>query len=352
MAKEIRRARDAASQNFLSRQEITVLNAAIIGLGWWGRTLVESVQSTGRRIRFTRAATLDPGASTAFAARHGLNVVEDYHAVLADPAIEAVVIATPHSLHVDQIIAAAAAGKHVFSEKPLALNLADARRAVDACVAAGVVLGVGHDRRLLPGIRAMKHLVDSGALGEIVHMEAQYSNDVMSRGLTGAWRADDSEAPGGGMTGPGLHALDSLLNLGPGLKAVTGRINQVKPFPNPIDAVALLLEFEGGVTGTLGTVRGVPDFIRLHVLGTRGWAELRDFSTLTVHRLGEAATQAIHDPRLNTGEMLECFAQAVACEVPFPVSSDAMLRTVAAFEASVASLKLGNTVRVAAVGQS
>lgn len=328
-----------------------MLNAAIIGLGWWGKTLVESVQSTSQRLRFTKAATHDPAASASFAAKHGFCVVEDYSTVLADPAIDAVVIATPHSLHVDQIVAAAGAGKHVFSEKPLALNLADARRAVDACAAAGVVLSVGHDRRLLPGILAMKHLVDSGALGDIIHMEAQYSNDAMSRGLTGTWRAEDREAPGGGMTGPGLHALDSLLNLGPKLAAVTGRINQVKPFPNPIDSVALLLEFEGGVTGTLGTVRGVPDFIRLHVLGTRGWAELRDFATLTVHRIGEAATQATHDPRLNTGEMLECFAQAVTGEAPFPVSADAMLRTVAAFEASVASLKLGQTVRVAAVGQ-
>ena len=328
-----------------------MLNAAIIGLGWWGKTLVESVQSTSQRIRFTKAATLDPAAAADFAAQHGLCLVLDYHAVLADPGIAAVIIATPHSLHVEQIIAAAEAGKHVFSEKPLALNLADARRAVDACVAAGVVLGVGHDRRLLPGIRAIKDQVDSGALGDIIHMEAQYSNDAMSRGLTGAWRAEDREAPGGGMTGPGLHALDSLLNLGPKLTAVTGRINQVKPFPNPIDSVALLLEFEQGETGTLGTVRGVPDFIRLHVLGTRGWAELRDFTSLTVHRLGEAVTQTTHDPRLNTGEMLECFAQAVTGEAPFPVSSDAMLRTVAAFEASVAALKLGQTVRVAGVGQ-
>ena len=327
-----------------------MLNAAIVGLGWWGKTLVESVQSSSRRIRFSKAVTLDPDAVAGFAAQHGLGLVEDYQTVLADPAIEAVVIATPHSLHVDQIVAAAGAGKHVFSEKPLALNLADAQRAVSACVAAGVVLGVGHDRRLLPGIRAIKQAVDSRSLGDIIHLEAQYSNDAMSRGLTGAWRAEDSEAPGGGMTGPGLHALDSLLNLGPDLKVVTGRIHLVKPFPNPIDSVALLLEFEGGVTGTLGTVRGVPDFIRLHVLGTRGWAELRDFKTLTIHRLGEAATQATHDPRLNTGEMLECFAQAVAGEATFPVSSAAMLRTVAAFEASVASLRRGQPVVVSAVG--
>lgn len=323
-----------------------MLNAAIIGLGWWGKTLVESVQSGSQRIRFVKAATLEPDSLAEFATRHGLSVVEGFEEVVADPRVEAIVLATPHSLHVGQIMAAARAGKPVFSEKPLALTLADALQAVRACKEANVVLGVGHDRRLLPAIREFKSLLDSGALGEIVHMEAQYSNDAMSRGLTGAWRANASEAPGGGMTGPGLHALDSLLNLGPKLKAVTGRINTVRPFPNPIDAVALLLEFEGGATGTLATVRGVPDYIRLHIFGTRGWAELRDYASLTVRLLGKEPTQQTFDPTLNTGLMLERFAMAVAGEEQFPVSIEAMLETVAAFEASVTSLKLGQTVPV------
>ena len=326
-----------------------MLNAAIVGLGWWGRTLVESVQSTSGRIRFTRAATLEVDAAARFAAAHNLDLVRDFGEILGDPKIDAVVLATPHSLHVPQIIDAAAAGKHVYSEKPLALHLADAQKAVAACEAAGVVLAVGHDRRLLPGIKELKRLVSGGALGEIIHLEAQYSNDAMSRGLTGIWRAAEAEAPGGGMTGPGLHALDSLLNIGPKLRSVTGRINRIKPFPNPIDSVALLLEFAGGATGLLGTVRGVPDFIRLHVLGSGGWAELRDYKILTVHPLGKSATRQRFDPTLNTSAMLESFALAIDGEAAFPVSHRAMLETVAAFESTIAALRSGQTVDVTAV---
>lgn len=323
-----------------------MLRAAIIGLGWWGKRLVESVQSTSGRICFVKAVTLEPATVTAFAAQHGLNVVESFEETLADPEVDAVVLATPHSLHASQIITAAKAGKPVFSEKPLALNLADARKAVDACEAAGVVLGVGHDRRLLPAIVELKRLVSGGALGEIVHVEAQYSNDAMSRGLTGAWRAKESEAPGGGMTGPGLHVLDALLYLGPKLKRVSGRLNPFKPFPNPIDSVGLLLAFQGGATGVLGTVRGVPEFIRIHIFGTRGWAELRGFQSLTVRLLEAEPMRQSFDPTLNVGLMLEHFAKAVAGEEPFPVSARAMLETVAAFEASVASMKLGQPVPV------
>lgn len=328
-----------------------MLNAAIIGLGWWGRTLVESVQSTSKRIHFTRAATLDTEAVAPFARQHGLHVVRDIEEVLADPAIKAVVLATPHSLHVRHIIAAASAGKHVFSEKPLALNLADAQRAVAACDEAGVVLAVGHDRRLLPAILELKRIVDSDTLGNIIHMEAQYSNDYMSRGWTGAWRADLAEAPGGGMTGPGLHALDSLLNLGPKLQAITGRITNFKPFPNPIDSVALLLEFAGGVSATLGTVRGVPEYIRLHILGTKGWAELRDYNSIAVHLLGQEPTRQAYDPKLNNAAMLECFAQAVAGEAAFPVTVKAMLETVAAFETAITALRSGRTENVQAINR-
>ena len=328
-----------------------MLRAAIAGLGWWGTRLVESVQSTSARIRFTKAATLEPASAAEFAARYGLNVVASFDEALADPDIDAVVLATPHSLHVSQIIAAAKAGKPVFSEKPLALNLADALEAVEACEAAGIVLGLGHDRRLLPAVRELKRLVAGGALGEIVHMEAQYSNDAMSRGLTGAWRAEESEAPGGGMTGPGLHVLDALLHLGPKLKTVSGRLNRFKPFPGPIDSVGLLLEFEGGASGVLGTVRGVPEFIRIHIFGTRGWAELRGFKSLAVHLLNAEPTQQSFDPALNVGLMLEHFAKAVTGEEPFPVSGQAMLETVAAFEASVTSMKLGRPVPVPVVNK-
>ena len=99
-----------------------MLNAAIIGLGWWGKELVRSVQGTSPLIRFSRGVTLEPELATDFAKEMKLTLGTSYDEVLADPAIDAVVLATPHSRHRAQVEAAAAHGKHVFCEKPFALT--------------------------------------------------------------------------------------------------------------------------------------------------------------------------------------------------------------------------------------
>ena len=142
-----------------------MLNAAVLGLGSWARTLVESVQGKSAKIRFTRAVTRTPSKAEDFARKHGFPVDDDFTKLLADQTVDAVVIATPHSQHLDQVRAAAKSGKHVFAEKPLTLGRKDAAAVVAACRRAGVVLAVGHNRRFLPLVAELKRMVDGGALG-------------------------------------------------------------------------------------------------------------------------------------------------------------------------------------------
>ncbi|MEI6470802.1 MAG: Gfo/Idh/MocA family oxidoreductase, partial [Betaproteobacteria bacterium] len=325
---------------------IKMLNMAMIGLGWWGKTLVESVQGKSENIRFTIAANLEIPPALDFAKQYGLELTTDYKKILVDPNIDAVVIATPHSLHVEQIVNAAKAGKHIYSEKPLALNLKDAKEVCKVCKESGVKLAVGHDRRLLPGILAMKKIIDLGEIGEVVHAETQYSNDVMSRGLSGEWRANINEAPAGGMTGPGLHALDTLLYFGIKIKAVDGKLYVKKPFPNPIDSVTVNLELENGY-GSLSTIRGVPDYTRFHVLGTLGWVELRDFEHLVHHKTGEKSPKiSSYDPKMNTSAMLESFAKSIREGSDFLVSTDQILLTVSVFEAVIESINTHKKVAI------
>src|SRR5487761_1294339 len=151
-----------------------MIEAAIVGLGRWGRTLVAAVEGKSDRLRFTRAVSRDPARHRDFAAEHRLELVREFESVLADPRIGAVVLATPHSLHCEQIIAAAGAGKAVFCEKPLCLEAADAARAIAACETAGVVLGVGTDKRFFPAFQELLRLKRTGALGEIAHIEAHF----------------------------------------------------------------------------------------------------------------------------------------------------------------------------------
>jgi predicted dehydrogenase len=128
-----------------------VIKAAIVGLGWWGRTLVEAVQTDSEQIRFVAGATrtMSPEVK-AFADAQTLTLVDAYEALLTDPNVDAVVLATPHSLHAAQTIAAARAGKHVFCEKPFALTKADAEAAVAATEKAGVTLGLGYNGASIP----------------------------------------------------------------------------------------------------------------------------------------------------------------------------------------------------------
>ena len=118
-----------------------MIDAAIVGLGRWGQTLVEAVQGRSDRLRFTCAVSRNPDKLRDFAGRHRLALVGEFEPVLADRTVDAVVLATPHSLHCRQIIAVAAAGKAVFCEKPLTLKKADAARVIDACRDAGLCWG-------------------------------------------------------------------------------------------------------------------------------------------------------------------------------------------------------------------
>lgn len=177
---------------------MNILRAGIVGLGWWGRTIVTTL--AGSEIaRITTATDIDPRAA-AFAGANGLAFADDFEALLADPAIDAVILCTPHSLHATQIMAAAAAGKHVFCEKPLCLTLADAVASIAACNRAGVTLGLGHERRFEPPMIELRRLITSGALGTPLQIEANFSQDKFLSLPAENWRLSSAEAPAGPMT--------------------------------------------------------------------------------------------------------------------------------------------------------
>ena len=139
-------------------------NAGIVGLGWWGRTLVEAV-SVGQsdEINFVAgAARTHTDDLKAFAKTQKFELYDSYDKLLKHPKLDAVVLATPHSLHVEQTVAAAKTGKHVFCEKPFALTKADAEKAVAAVKKAGVTLGLGYNRRWHPEMTKLRKQIKAG----------------------------------------------------------------------------------------------------------------------------------------------------------------------------------------------
>jgi predicted dehydrogenase len=220
------------------------------------------------------------------------------------------------------------------------LTRKDAARAVAACKAAGVVLGSGNNKRCYASMRELTRLIESGALGEILHIEAHFSNEHSTRVVGGGWRDDPKESPGGGLTGAGLHVLDALINLGGAIKSVDAKIFEQKPPPDPRDVLTVLVQFATGATGTLATVRAAPNIWRVHVFGTKGMAEARDEDTLTIGMIGGAAPQTHHYEHVDSLKALtDSFADAVEGRAPFLVSTDQMLDLIGAFEAILKSLE-------------
>ena len=312
-----------------------MIDAAIAGLGRWGRALVESVQGKSDRLRFVLGVEPAIDSARDFAAQHGFRLSSKFDDALT---VQAVVLATPHSLHLPQVVAAAAAGKHVFCEKPLALTRADAAKMVQACERAGVVLAVGHNRRWWPAIRELKHLVDSGELGTLLHIEGHNSNEN-SNAVEGGWRTLESESPGGGMTGAGLHALDAMVSIAGPVRRVQGQLIRRKPAPQPHDTASALIEFDSGVSGLLATVRATPFYWRVHAFGTKGSAEVLGETEIVVRTSGRAPERRQLPAADALRGELEAFADAAEGRAPFPVTPAQMLVTVSAFEAVIGALK-------------
>jgi predicted dehydrogenase len=311
-----------------------MINTAIIGLGWWGKTLVKAARDFGAPLRFVRGVTLEPDSVGDFAAEHQIVLGTSLEEVLADRSIEAVLLATPHTKHRAQVEAIAAAGKHLYCEKPFALTKADAAAALEACKRAGIVLGVGHHFRLMPSMRVLAELKASGALGAIMHAEGNYSHDWLADHPADSWRMAAEESRAGGMTGMGIHVLDCFRDLVGPMKRISA-LSKARALKLPTgDTTAALIEFENGATGTLGTTIKTPFRWRIAVFGEKCWAESVGEARVIVRYAGKDDPEVVERPHDNhLGRNLDYFAKAVRGQGAFPIPPAGILQTAAALEA-------------------
>jgi len=320
-----------------------MINAAIIGVGWWGQKIVNAVQGKSERIRFIRGISKEPDSVREFATKHGFELSTEFSDALNDPRVQAIVLATPHSLHTDQIVAVAKAGKAVFCEKPLALKKADAVRSTTACRDAGVLLGLGTNKRFWPSMRELRRVVASGELGEILHVEGHYSNENSGAHFS-QWRTSPAEAPGAGMTGSGIHVLDALVNLlGPVARVQTQVVTR-KPAPDPTDTLSIMFEFENCTSALLGAVRATPFYWRIHVFGREASVEALGETELVIRRKGSAPQHFSYEPVDSLKEEFDAFADALEGRLDYPIKMPHMVNVVAAFEAIVQSIESGRPV--------
>jgi len=316
-----------------------VIKVGLVGAGRWGQTLARSVYRKSEHIRFVRGVTRTPSKVEDFAAEMGMTITDDYDALLASSDIDAVVLATPHSQHFEQILKAANAGKHIFVEKPLTLDAASAQAAYDAAREAGVLLALGHNRRCLPAFAHMRELVDKGELGQIIHVEGNFSGPSAFRQTPGDWRSSIDESPAGGMTGKGIHVSDMMISvLGPVFSVSTLSSRQVGSFGMD-DTTHVTMRFASGQSGSLNTLTATPDDWRLQIYGTDAWIEIRDERSFKLRkRNGE--THAIEFDEFDCEHaILELFAKSVETGQPWVVSETEAVANTALLEAIVQSIR-------------
>jgi predicted dehydrogenase len=332
-----------------------MIRAAIVGLGRWGRNLVNSVRG-GDAIRFTTAHTRNQATAAGFCSEAGLRWVGSLDAILADQDIDAVVFATPHSQHAEQVIRTAAAGKHVFMEKPFSLSLAAAVRAKQAADQAGIVLAVGFNRRFHPSMGLLRDAVTSGRLGTLVSISAEQTALHGIGMAAGAWRADPAEAPAGAMTAIGVHLVDGMIDLFGPIRQVYAEVAR-RAAPLADDTTDVMLRFTNGAAGHIFCSTAATPHYRMAVYGTNGFAEVLGHQ-MAVFRLVPAGNDGLHGAgaaevtettgfNMLTAE-LEAFAASIVNGRPFPTPLDHVIHGVAVFEAVVASAARGETVVVRA----
>jgi predicted dehydrogenase len=340
-----------------------MIRAAIVGMGWWGRTLVESVQGTSDKIRFVAGATRTrtPEIET-FAGQHKLRMAADFDALLKDKEVNAVVLSTPHSQHAGQVIAAAKAGKHVFCEKPFTLTKKEAEEAVTAVREAGVTLGLGYNRRFHPEMNKLRNQIRSGELGTILHVEATmtFPNALL---LTPAhWRAHKDETPAGGLTPMGVHAVDGMIDLCGPIDHVYAQSFRRAVTIDADDTTSILFRMKAGMSGYLGTMTATGPGFSFQVFGSKGWVRLEGVTHVAgasseerrTRLFGNCRFQPVKGP-LQTWQAetldlprvtLEAFAAAAEGGAPYPIMLDEMIHGSAVTEAIVRSAASGKVERV------
>jgi predicted dehydrogenase len=334
-----------------------MINAAIVGLGNWGQNLVNSVQGKSDKIRFVAGATRTVAKAKDYAAHQGFPLYDDYAKVLADPAIDAIVLATPHTQHARQVIAAAEAGKHVFTEKPFSLTLKGARAAVRACAEHGVTLAVGFNWRFQPALLEIKRMLEDGRLGKLLHIEGNFCGPSVYRFGRGHWRHSREEGPAGGMTGRGVHVVDAMLYLAGHVDAVHAQSYRLAQDFGIDDTTSMLFRFKSGATAYLGTIIATAESWRMQVFGSKGWAEVGDVEHLTTwqmrvcyvdpaHLTVHHKPQAVPFFEVSTERAeLENFAVAAAAGRPLAVAGGDEEHGVAVMEAILESAHTGHTVQ-------
>ncbi len=326
------------------------LRVGCIGIGWWSDVLADAMERSGK-LEIVNCYTRSPEKRATFAAKYKCRESASYEALLADRDVEAIVNTTPNDVHLDTTRAAAAAGKHVFLDKPIANTVSDGRTISALCRKAGVVLALGYQRRRESHFRWVRQQIDVGAFGKLVNAEANISRDRLGKIDLSSWRYQARGMPGGVMLQIGIHYTDVLTYLLGPIKAVRGQLAQlVLPGDNP-DVASLLLEHENGALSTLNaSYASASEYYLMNIYGKDATAYYDLHNGLRVLKRGADRPVAISCASNDTVvEELEEFAAAVRGEGTPEMGGDDSTTSLAVIRAGIVAAREARRVEVAEI---
>ena len=334
----------------MTRVAFEPLGVACIGMGWWSDVLADAIRRSGK-LKIVACYTRSEGKRGAFAAKYGCMAAPSYKAILDDPSIAAVINTTPNDSHLETTRAAAAAGKHVFLDKPIANTVSEARAITEACRKANAVLALGYQRRRESQFRWIRRQIDEGAFGRLVNAEANISRDRLGKIDLGSWRCTAAGMPGGVMLQIGIHYTDVLEYLLGPVKAVDGRLAQlVLPGDNP-DVASLVLEHENGALSTLNaSYASASEYYLMNVYGKEASAHYDMHQGLRLLKRGSDWSNPVPFAKNDAFvEELEEFAAAVRGEGRPEMDEERATASLAVIRAGIAFAREERRVEVAEI---
>lgn len=328
------------------------LNVGIVGFGWWGRHIAARLKHNAGFDVVAIAETAD--GLHGDIETLGSCAVPDLDALL-EADVEAVILTSPNVLHDAQVTRCAQAGKHVFCEKPLSLTAEGADASVSACAEAGVVLGVGHERRFEPAILELKALLDQNALGTIMHAELAFSHDKLIHLDASSWRTTKKHAPAAGMTQMGIHLTDMLIWFFGSVAKVHAIATDRTLGWETGDMIVVQMQFKAGMTAQMQAILNTPHFLRTHIFGSDEWVEIRNAThpdtpggrvEMTRYRSTDYEERRTFDWSDAVTANLEAFAAAIRGEAPYPFSDAEKVHNIEVLEAVIQSAGTGEAIRL------
>lgn len=329
----------------------------IVGLGRWARVLARAAQRSPK-LEIVAGYTRSQEKREAFSREFGIPAVAELRQMLADPEIRGVILTVPNEQHFPISEQAARAGKHVYTEKPIAHTLEDGVRICELEKDHGVHIVVGHSARLLAGTRAIRAAIGRGELGRIACIEANFSNERALELTPQNWRWYRAQCPGGPLSQLAIHQFDSLACLGGDIAEVMSMASKLSPAGAEVDDQSMtLVKFADGKLGYVGSSWTSPGIYSIRCFGQKGLMHYEvDFGTWdTPGRLHESSTLYIQRGKDGYGKRvplelpqsdmfvdeLESFADAIATGNRSELTAENGLAAAAAVNAALLSIERG-----------